>query len=674
LVSALAIGALTGVRRDAQVIEAIAPCNNDRFRMTSTRGVVEGIQVFPAATADTTSLPIRSLSGPHTALCTPRDLAVDSKGQLHVMNSNAIAVYAAGAAGDVAPLSELSMAAYGIGLDGNDNTYVVTWEASPPSDSGSILVFERGAAGERPPSRTLAGPHTGLRRPQGVAVDADGRLYATNGGQDTVRIFERGARGDVAPVAFLAGPHTRLNSPTGLAFDRRGSLYVANTGGNTVTVYPPRSAGDVAPVRTIEAPRTPYGRGLVWPRSVAVDSHDTLYVTVKQGVVVFSPDASGQVPPVRTLLLKEAYGLGLGRNATLYVTTQSGRVSVFAPGASDSAAPLRLIEDLPDQRGAQGVALGAADTLYVADAHNRSVRVYRPGAHGAAAPVRTLSGPPARLSDPRGITVDRHGTLYLANGPQPATRGAIRVYAPTATDTGTPVRVIRGRQTRLARPGDVAVDSRGYIYAVNRGETYEDDPDGAITIYAPHAQGDVAPVRRITGPTTLLREPFDLAIGPGDTLYVLNGFGGTGLGPTWKYGVGNVTVTVYPPRAQGDVEPIRIINVTGGETMRGGRFPSGIAVDRRGAVFLTDYASPFVSVYNPGAEGQAHANRRIRIPPAEDGNGRPWPYMTGMGVAIGPRDELFVAAFPRQMVFTRRDSRPSWTPSVMAPVRTYAAR
>jgi sugar lactone lactonase YvrE len=619
-----------------------APCSDRRFMATMTRGVLERVDVYPAATADTSTKPVRSLSGEHTTLCRPRDLAVDTRGRLHALSGEVISVFEPGARGDAAPVRLLELPAKAIGLDRRDHLYVATWEDARPSDRGSITVHARGAEGEQEPVRTLAGARTGLERPFGVAVDAGGHIFATNEVGDTVRIFGARAGGDVAPAGYLAGPRTGLRGPKGLALDRGGSLYVANAGGGTVTVYPPRSEGDVAPARTIEPPPADGGRRFRAPDFLALDRHDTLYVAANGAVWVFGPKASGKVPPVRTLLVPEHHGLAVGKDGALYVANRMGRVSVFAPGARDSAAPVRTIEDYPDRSGALGVALGAGDTLYVADVQASGVRTYRPGARGTAVPVRTLSGPGAYLSDPRGIAIDRRGTLYVASGPQPITQGAIRVYAPGSTDAWSPLRIITGRRTRLSRPEDVAVDSRGYIYAANRA--------GAVTVYAPGAEGDAAPVRVIAGRNTLLRDPAHLAIGPGDTLYVLNAFGGF-----WKYGNAYVTVTVYSPRSSGDVEPVRTINVTGSPTAFDGRFATGIAVDARGSVYLSDYSSNVVPVYAPGAGGDAAPTRRIRLGPADPTKGPDWPGMGGTAITISPEGELFVAVFPRQMVFTRLD-------------------
>jgi sugar lactone lactonase YvrE len=634
----LAIAGLKGVDAPGPVERPAAPCRPERFMMTGG-GILEGVDVFPAATADTSTPPIRSLRGENTTLCRPRDLAVDSRGRLHVLSGDVIAVFEAGARGDARPVTTLDLPAMALALDRRDNIYVVTGEKAPSDGNGSITVYERGAEGERRPMQTLAGDRTGLLRPLGIAVDAGRSIYATNESSDTVRIFGAGASGNIAPAGYLAGPHTGLDRPSGLAFDRHGALYVVNARSRTVTVYSPRSVGDAPPVRTIEPPPSE-GRFFNSPGSLAVDRHDTLYVAANGAVWVYGPDAQGKVLPVRTLLVPQHDGLAVGKDGTLYVANRSGRVLAFAPGARDSAAPLRTVEDFPNEHGALGLALGAGDTLYVADVRDAAIRTYRPGARRMAVPVRTLSGPNTRISDPKGIAVDRRGALYVANGPMPSTQGAIRAYRPGETGSGSPLRTIWGPRTRLSEPRDVAIDSRGYIHVVNRA--------GTVTVYAPDADGDAAPVRVISGRNTLLREPAHLAIGPGDTIHVLNGFGGH-----WKYGNDYLSVTVYPPRVGGEIDPVRTISISGRSGFFLGRFPTGIAVDARGSIYLSDYGSSVVPVYAPGAAGNAAPVRQIRLQAPDTGK-RVWGGLGGTAIGIGPRDELFVATFPQQIAFTLR--------------------
>ena len=591
------------------------------------------VRVFHAATADSTSAPVRSLEGPNTALCSPQDLAIDEHGRLHVLSSRLVTVYDSAAAGDAEPVRYLAVTDSGIkttglGLDRSGNIHVATDEAGT-TDPGSITVYAPGADGDRPARRTLLGALTGLHRPVGIAVDPDGRIYATNAGGDSVRIYGRDANGDIAPEGVLAGPATRLKGPHGIAFDSRGYLYVVNSYGRAVTVYAPGAVGDVAPVRTLERHETRTPMWLNGPTALALDAHDTLYVAAHSGILVYAPDANGKVPPVRSIRIDRPAAVAVGQDGVLYVARQRGPISVFARGAEDSAAALRTIEGPDGSRLAQGLALGPGDTLFVAGMEGAAVIVYPPGARGVAPSARKLSGPATGVSAPNGIAVDRRGTLYVANGPQPRPEGAIRVYDRAADGTASPVRVIAGRATRLAQPTDVAFDSRGDMYVVNSADL--------VTVYAARADGDVAPLRVIVGPNTLLRRPIKLAFGPGDTLYVLNGFEPS------RFGTANITVTVYAPYAEGEVEPVRSITVIAGAHSAGARLglmsPAGIAVDAQGAVFVAA-SRRAVAVYPPGADGDVLPVRLIR--------GGKTKLLAPVGVALGRDGGLYVAAIPER--------------------------
>lgn len=613
-----------------------APCDRQRFGLGhSTTDVVN---VFRGASEDSTAL--RSLTGDNTGLCLPTDVAVDHQGRLYVLNGHLITVYQRSASGDAAPIREIRLPAgmniaRGFGLDRRGNLYVGTDE-SPPPDSGSITVYPRGAVGAAVPRRILIGSGTGLRRPVGIALGEDGGVYASTAG-DTVLMFAPGAAGDTPPVRVLAGAATGLKRPSGLAVDRRGNLYVANTGKNTVTVYSPGAAGDVPPVRTIEggAKRPWLGR----PVSLALDSDDTLYVATEGSVNVYAPDAEGKVAPVRWIRANYPNGIAVGRDRTLYLA-QGGKVLAFAPGAADSAVPTRTFEGDSGRRDAYGVALGNGDTLYVTDQRNNAVTVYPPGSTGTAT-RRVLSGLNTRLSTPLGVTVDGKGNVYVANGPQPKTPGAIRVYDPTATGDASPVRLFAGRASPLNELADIGIDSRGDMYVLGI--------DGRVTVYRPGTDSNPAPIRTLTGPNTFLRQPIRLAFGRNDTLYVLNAF------HLWKYGTDNVTVTVYAPRAEGDTEPLRSIVVARPRRSKGSklglRWPTSIAVDSRGSVYVSNYFSAgVVAVYPPGAADDVQPVRLLRPRGADTASA--WPRLGPVAVAVGPKDEIFVASSPQPMMFT----------------------
>jgi hypothetical protein len=63
-----------------------------------------------------------------------------------------------------------------------------------------------------------------------------------------------------------------------------------------------------------------------------------------------------------------------------------------------------------------GLALDAADDLYVANENTPSIAVYASGSTGNVTPLRTIAGTNTRLVDPTGIALDPSGCLSVANG------------------------------------------------------------------------------------------------------------------------------------------------------------------------------------------------------------------------------------------------------------------
>ena len=118
------------------------------------------------------------------------------------------------------------------------------------------------------------------------------------------------------------------------------------------------------------------------------------------------------------------------------------------------------------------------------------------------------------------------------------------------------------------------------LYVTNRGVQLNGSPD-SVTVYAAGANGNVAPVRTISGSATNLDDPEGIALDSDLNTYVVNAH--------------NNSVTVFAAGANGDATPIQTIS--GSET--GLNDPGGIALDSQRNIYVANY-------------GQAHARARER--------------------------------------------------------------
>ncbi|GAB3739867.1 hypothetical protein GCM10027594_19980 [Hymenobacter agri] len=127
-----------------------------------------------------------------------------------------------------------------------------------------------------------------LGNPTGLAVDAAGTMYVSDGSAHVIRrITSGGAVSIWAGKAGEAGKANgsvqaaRFNNPAGLGIDRQGNLYVADLGNNTVRRITPAGVvttlvGEPGPAGSTDGP-APTGR-LNGPMSVAIGPDGAVYI------------------------------------------------------------------------------------------------------------------------------------------------------------------------------------------------------------------------------------------------------------------------------------------------------------------------------------------------------------------------------------------------------------
>ncbi len=307
---------------------------------------------------------------------------------------------------------------YALAVDGAGQCYVADREAhvirkiSPLGVATTLagLAFSAGSVDG-------TGSDARFNSPSGVAVDATGHVYVVDTNNHTVRRIT--PAGVVTTIAGVAGSRgsadgrgaaARFNTPWGLALDSLGTLYVADTSNATirriavdgVVSTPAGLAGAFGATDGIGSVARFYA-----PVALAVDQAGNVYVadaigsTVRKlssGNVVTTYAGTATVPgsadgPALTVArFEQPSGLAVDRSGAVYVAdfinqtirriSVAGVVSTFAgqagaPGSTDgSAVAARFYQPT-------GVALDAAENLYIADAQNRTIR--RTTANTAAA-------------------------------------------------------------------------------------------------------------------------------------------------------------------------------------------------------------------------------------------------------------------------------------------------
>jgi sugar lactone lactonase YvrE len=205
-----------------------------------------------------------------------------------------------------------------------------------------------------------------------------------------------------------------------------------------------------------------------------------------------------------------------------------------------------------------------------------SVTVYPAAPSGNVPPSEVISGPQTQLSEPDGIVVSDSGEIYVADSGSDEIVGFQR----GTTGDAAPNVVIAGSDTLLQAPVGLSLDAKGDLYVGNCGSACSVSfaPPSVLEFKA-GSNGNVAPIRDITGSQTELGDANDPAIGPAGNIYVSN--------TTTPY-----TIDVFSHDANGNVKPLRVIAGSRAKLDQ----PDGVAVNSQwlyASASLGDYLERF---------------------------------------------------------------------------------
>ena len=173
----------------------------------------------------------------------------------------------------------------------------------------------------------------GLSEPAGLAIDAQGALYAAN--------YQQGKAGG-GVVIYPAGAQSPsltltegLSVPIDVAVDTNGDVYVANRGtAPSIVVYP---AGQTTPSKTITSSL------ILEPTQLTFDSNRNLYFSDGEAGVSVLPHGSQQPVSLSLLGLSTPSGLALDPTiGNIFVSDlDHHQVFVYAAGTMNAMRTLR---------------------------------------------------------------------------------------------------------------------------------------------------------------------------------------------------------------------------------------------------------------------------------------------------------------------------------------------
>jgi len=423
-----------------------------------------------------------------SSLCSPYAVAVDLSGNLYVADQ------------------------------GNNRVleYNTPFGGSFPSAGGSAnMVFGQGSSSTH--TANLGGVSAySLNSPWGVAVDANGNLYVA----DTInnRVLEYNA-----PLTNGAGAHmvlgqggsfnsNRANNggvsanslyrPVGVAVDASGDLYVADANNNRVLKYnAPLTNGaganmvlgqggssDSAGCNSDTGGGNPTDDGLCNPYGVAVDAVGNLYVADTSNNRVLKYNTPFATDPIADVVLGQLDFLhNLANFADQYSLWNPSAVTIDATGDGTGAQTHLYVADESNSR-----LLGWNDVTAFTNGSPADLVIGQPDFYSTGCNSDTGNPLVASASDlcfPYGITVDSSGNLYVADegnsrvleyntpfagcgGSFPCVGGAANLVfgqgsSPASTgcnsDTGSTPTAID-----LCYPYGVAVDAGGNLYVADQ--------------------------------------------------------------------------------------------------------------------------------------------------------------------------------------------------------------
>ena len=437
--------------------------------------------------------------------------------------------------------------------------------------------------------------------PLGIAVDAAGVLYTTDGYDTRVRKVSGG---------IITTAVSNIEMPYAVTLDSTGSIYViAGLMHNTEVIEV--SNGQTQVLATIgplgQSPNS--ANYLISPQSIAVDSTGKVYisdpgdyrvVTISSGVLTMVAGTgvqgyTGDGGPAVNAKLNIPQGIAFDPSGNLYIAASgirkltAGTITTVAGGPTSSngdggpAAAAQFVNPF-------GVAVDKAGNLYLSDATAASIRK-------VAAATGTITTVAMLTDSPHGIAVDSADNVYavgyiLCQIDKISSAGVVTMFAGAGGFLGALGDGGPATAAHLYFPNDVALDSAGNVYiADTMNNRIRKVSGGIITTVAGNG---TAASSELSGPTAV-------AVDSAGNVYIsdtgnkcIREVTPAGAITTFVSGLSNPGAIAVDPAANLYFADGALIRKFSGGTLTtiagAGVFtnPQGIAVDSTGNLYVSD--------------------------------------------------------------------------------------
>lgn len=560
-----------GVAIDAAGNVYVADSANHTIRKVTPAGVVTTLAGVPGSTGTASATPARFNE--------PFGVAVDSAGTAYVADTNNNAIRKVSPAGVVTTLAGgngmgsadgTGAAARfaeprGIALDSSGNVYVADYENDTIRKvTPAGVVTTLAGAVNTPGFADGTGSAARFRSVNGIAVDGAGNLYVADAGNRAIR--------KVSPAGVVTtlvdGSNGQLGEPRGVAVAADGTVYVADHGAHVIHRISP--AGVVTRLAgTAPTPGSSDGASALFnrPSGIVIDGANGLVVADTTNCTIRRVTLAGAVTTLAGLAGRSASVDGVGAAARFedpYAVATDG-TRVYVADATDHT--IRRID-----------ADGTTTTLA-----------------GKAAAFGTNDGTrtDARFNGPMGIAADSSGNVYVADSGNRTIRkvtpdGVVTTLAGTAGVRGS--RDGTGPAALFANPTGVAVDGSGNVYVVDfeSATLRKITPAGVVTTLAGSAgaNGFVDGI----GSASRFSLPIDVTVDTAGMIYVVD----RNNHAIRKVTPAGVVTTLAGSGSAG--------YANGSGTVATFKFPSGLAVDGAGNVYVADTDNQVIRRVTPSGE------------------------------------------------------------------------